>query len=141
MNTTTVNMNVPLETLLVANKFLSKFTEYRQDSRHSYSEWTGSIDRHFSDMVQWSQDIGTIELGKVTPVYFKDTCSFYIHIVTKVGKMMLHIDSDTQEVKWECEECYSICQSAKDAGFGETKGVITNIAQLNHIFNVADSYQ
>jgi hypothetical protein len=91
-------------------------------------------------MVQWSQDVGTIELGRVTPI---DGSSFalYIHVTTKVGKIMLYIDSATQEVKWECEEGYSICQSAKNAGFGETTGTITNILQIENIFNVFDSYQ
>lgn len=66
---------------------------------------------------------------------------FFITILSKVGNVTLYNTHATDPVQWVCDASYSICQTAMDAGFGETSGQIQSVAQLEHIFKIADSYK
>ena len=102
---------------------------------NNWSDFSGSIVELFQKLANTSFEIGSVELGRCGD---EEKVPFML-ISSKVGKFMLYREFDGT-VRYLCEECFSVCQTAKEAGFGETSGVVDMVKQINHIFAIPDSY-
>lgn len=123
----------------IVNAFQSRFDQYRAEGKN-YAEWSGNVADLFPHLTKiWSVSSkpSLIEIGKVGD----DGADKYIMLATKVGNMMIYQDGVDCEIKYFCDASYSICQSARIAGFGTTSGVVETLAQLEHVFTIADSYK
>ena len=102
---------------------------------NNWSDFTGMITDLFQKFVSICFDNGSVELGRCGDEEKVE----YLLITSKVGKFLMYREFDGT-VRYICEERFSICQTAREAGFGETSGVIDTVKKINHIFAIPDSY-
>ena len=118
----------------VAYIFDARYAAY-SSMGNNWSDFTGQITGLFQTLANTSFEIGSVELGRCGD----DEKVPFMLITTKVGKIMLYREFDGT-VRYLCEESFSICQTVREAGFGETSGVVDMVRKINYIFAIPDSY-
>lgn len=118
----------------ICKAFVSKYIDYYEDRSYYNADYTPFKKPSIPVGVAYGSKPGDVVCGSYDN-------GFYITILSKVGNVTLYNSHATDPVQWVCDASYSICQSAKDAGFGETTGEIQSVKQLQHIFLIADSYK
>lgn len=127
-------MSLTKEQIEICKAFVNKYIDFYGDRTTYLADYTPFKAPTIPVGVAYGSKPGDVVCGKYDG-------GFFITILSKVGNVTLYNTHVTDPVHWVCEEEYSICQSAKDAGFGETSGQIQSIKQLEHIFLIADSYK
>lgn len=114
----------------VARIFHNRYNHYRTAN---WSEFNGKFETLPASLFKLDFANGSVMAGLCDDVEF-------ILITSKVGKFMMYRRADGV-VHYITEEQFSICHSARNAGFGNVTGTIVTEQQINHIFAIQDSYR
>lgn len=118
----------------VAHIFDARYAAYGSMG-NNWSDFSGSITDLFQKLAKVSFEIGSVELGRCGD----DEKVPFMLITSKVGKIMLYREFDGT-VHYLCEECFSICQTVRNAGLSETSGIVDTVGKINYVFAIPDSY-
>lgn len=110
--------------------FHNRYNHYRTAN---WSEFGGKFETLPASLFKIDFVNGSVMAGLCDEVEF-------ILITSKIGKFMMYRRADGV-IHYITEEQFSICHSAKNAGFGNTTGIIATEQQINHIFAIPDSYR
>jgi hypothetical protein len=118
------------------NPSVSKVEKIYQQC-HAHTEFGGNVFDLYKSLLNIPFAIGSVEIGTVGDVHGGDYHRFIL-INSKTGKIMVY--KDGSQIRYITEDQYSVCATARAAGYTSNEGTVETYAMLEHLFKIPDSY-